>query len=48
MVNELGFKVITNAVSIRLKRGENLQEIVDSYPKLSDEQKQELLDKFSE
>lgn len=47
MINELGFKVITNAVSIRLKRGEELQEIIDSYPKLSDEQKKELFDKFS-
>nr|DAF55358.1 MAG TPA: Protein of unknown function (DUF433) [Siphoviridae sp. ctZHD14] len=37
-VSALGFKVIKNAIQIRLNRGEFLEEILASYPKLSTEQ----------
>lgn len=47
MVNELGFKIIYNAVRIRMSRGEELENIIASYPKLSEEQRQQLIDIFS-
>lgn len=37
-VSVLGFKVIKNAIQIRLNRGESLEEVLASYPKLSTEQ----------
>ena len=45
-VSALGLKVIKSAIKIRLDRGEALAEIVESYPKLSDEQKKEALAEF--
>lgn len=45
-VSALGFKIIKNAIKIRIDRGETLNDIVDSYPKLSDEQKKEALAEF--
>lgn len=39
----LQLKIIYNACVIRLERGEDLQDIINSYPKLSEEEKQELI-----
>lgn len=39
----LQLKIIYNACVIRLDRGEDLQDILNSYPKLSEEERQELI-----
>ena len=45
-VSTLGFKIIKNAIKIRLDRGELLDDIIASYPKLSDTQKEEAKKEF--
>lgn len=45
-VSTLGFKIIKNAIKIRLDRGELLDDIIASYPKLSDSQKEEAKKEF--
>lgn len=47
-VSALAFKVIKKAVKIRIDRGEKLEEIVESYTKLSQAQADELLENFKE
>lgn len=45
MVSKMAFKIIKNAVGIRVSRGEDtLENIVKIYDKLSNEQAQEILD----
>lgn len=47
MVTDLAYRVIDNAVKIRLDRNEDtLENILAKYPKLSDKQKQTLTDKY--
>lgn len=43
MVSTLIYKTIKKAVIIRIKRGEDFNTIIESYPKLSDEQKSQML-----
>lgn len=47
-VSQLVYKTIKKAVIIRVKRGEDVYEVLESYPKLSEQQKaqmiQELID----
>ena len=45
-VSALAFKIVKKAVKIRLDRGETLDEILDSYPKLSQAQADEILEEF--
>lgn len=45
-VSALGFKIIKNAIRIRLDRGESLDDILASYPKLSDAQVKEAKKEF--
>lgn len=45
-VSALAFKIVKKAVKIRLDRGETLDEILDSYPKLSQAQADEILEFF--
>lgn len=47
-VSTLGFKIIKNAIKIRLDRGEVLADIIASYPKLSDEQVEEAKKEFED
>lgn len=47
-VSSLAFKIIKKAVKIRLDRGEELEEIVKSYTKLSQAQADELLEDFKD
>lgn len=47
-VSTLAFKVIKKAVKIRLARGEELEDIVASYTKLSQEQADEIFAEFAE
>lgn len=42
MVSALTYKTIKKAVIIRLKRGEDFNTIIESYPKLSDKQKAQM------
>lgn len=41
-VSQMAFKIVKSAVQIRLDRGETLEDILASYPKLSAEQTAEL------
>lgn len=43
MVSALTYKTIKKAVIIRVKRGEDANEVIASYPKLSDKQKAQML-----
>lgn len=43
MVSNLTYKTIKKAVIIRIKRGEEVSEVIASYPKLSDKQKAQML-----
>lgn len=43
MVSSLTYKVIKKAVIIRIKQGEEVNEVIESYPKLSDKQKAQML-----
>ena len=45
-VSTMAFKIVKSAVRIRLERGEELEDILASYPKLSTEQTSELLEEF--
>ena len=48
MVSALTYKTIKKAVIIRLKRGEEFNDIITSYPKLSDKQKAQMLVELTE
>ena len=43
MVTKAGYKIIKKAVILRISRGEDVIEILDSYPKLSDTQRAQML-----
>lgn len=43
MVSNLTYKTIKKAVIIRIKRGEEVSEVIAFYPKLSDKQKAQML-----
>lgn len=45
-VSALAFKIVKKAVKIRLDRGEALDDILNSYPKLSQAQADEILEEF--
>lgn len=45
-VSALAFKVIKKAIKIRLDRGEDLDEILESYPKLSQAQVDDATEEF--
>lgn len=42
-VSKMAFKIVKSAVRIRLDRGETLDDILNSYPKLSQAQANEIL-----
>lgn len=42
-VTKSQYKIIKKAVIIRVKRGEDVNEVIASYPKLSDVQKADML-----
>ena len=45
-VSKMAFKIVKSAVQIRLERGETLDDILNSYPKLSQAQANEILEEF--
>lgn len=47
-VSTLALKIIKKAVKIRLDRGEDLEEIVEGYTKLSQAQVDEILKEFAD
>lgn len=48
MVTVTAYKIIKKAVILRIKRGENVIEVIDSYPKLSDTQRAQMLVELEE
>ncbi len=46
-VSAVGYRIIERAVAIRLGKGEKLEDIITSYPKLSDDQVKQLKEKFA-
>ena len=48
MVSQAAYRIIKRAAILRLNQGEDPQEIVDSYTKLSSEQKEQLLSELQE
>ena len=47
-VSQLVYKTIKKAVIIRVKRGEDVYEILESYPKLSEAQKAQMVEELIE
>lgn len=45
-VSALAFKIVKKAIKIRIDRGEELDEILESYPKLSQSQADEAYEEF--
>lgn len=43
MVTPLAYKIIKKAVILRIKHGEDVVDVIDSYPKLSDTQRAQML-----
>lgn len=43
MVSNAAYKIIKKAVILRIKHGEEIIEVIDSYPKLSDSQRARML-----
>ena len=48
MVTPSAYKIIKRAVILRINRGEDPIEVIDSYPKLSDKQKAQMLVELTE
>lgn len=48
MVTPVAYKIIKKAVILRISRGEDVIEILDSYPKLSDTQRAKMLVELAE
>lgn len=48
MVTNAAYKIIKKAVILRVKRGEPAVEVIDSYPKLSDTQRAQMLIELQE
>lgn len=46
-VSKSALRIIKRAVEIRMERGEEIHEIVNSYPRLSDEQKQQIINELA-
>lgn len=48
MVTAIAYKIIKKAVILRISRGEDVIEVLDSYPKLSDSQRAKMLVELAE
>lgn len=46
MVTNTAYRIIKKAVIVRIKKGENYEEVLDSYPKLSDEQRAQMIEEL--
>lgn len=47
MVSAASYRIIKKAVVLRVSQGENLEEVVASYNKLSDAQKEQLISELT-
>lgn len=47
-VSALAFKIVKKAIKIRIDRGEEFDEILESYPKLSQSQADEAYEEFKD
>lgn len=43
MVTNVAYRIIKKAVILRIRHGEDVVEVIDSYPKLSDSQRAKML-----
>ena len=48
MVSAASYRIIKKAVIIRINQGEEVNEVISSYPKLSDKQKAQMLTELAE
>ncbi len=48
MINETKMKVLVNGIGVKLSRGEALENILEGYVKLSEEEKEYIRDVFKE
>ena len=48
MINETKMRVLINGIRIKLSRGETLENILESYVKVSEEEKEYIRDVFKE
>jgi hypothetical protein len=48
MVTASAYRIIKKAVILRVKRGEDVVDVLDSYPKLSDAQRAQMLVELEE
>ena len=48
MVTATAYKIIKKAVIVRLKRGEDIETILDSYPKLSSAQRTQMVQELTD
>ena len=46
MVTNTAYKIIKKATIVRLKKGENIEDILDSYPKLSAGQRAQMTEEL--
>jgi len=46
MVTNIAYKIIKKAAIVRLKKGENIEDILDSYPKLSAGQRAQMIEEL--
>ena len=47
MMNDVVKNIVSRAIEIRIKRGESLEDVLNSYSKLTDDDKNELREMFS-
>ena len=45
-MNDVTKNIVIRAINVRIKRGENIDDILASYPKLTKEEKNELKEMF--
>lgn len=46
-MNDVTKNIVIRAINIRIKRGESIDDILASYPKLTEEEKNELKEMFT-
>lgn len=48
MITNTAYKIIKKAVIVRIKKGEDIESILDSYPKLSAGQRAQMMDELTQ
>lgn len=47
-MNDITKNIVIRAINVRIKRGESIDDILASYPKLTEEEKNELKEMFTD